>query len=173
MNLYERGKSFTRRRGGFTLIELLVVISIIGLLATLTVIAVSRARNNARIAKAKADLKQLSTAIDILAIDAGEWSGHQVPYTVCTDLPGGCPANNELEDLTTQAAGIVDTDGNYTGWKGPYMGQIPQDPWGHNYFFDTDYDVGGGVMRVVIGSYGPNGVGNNLYDTDDVRLIIE
>ena len=162
-----------RPNKGFTLIELLVVIAIIGTLATLAVTAVNRARAGTRVAKAQADLKQLSTAIDILAIDAGEWPGHQVAYTICTDLPGGCPANNELEDLTTQAAGIVDTDGNFTAWKGPYMGQIPQDPWGHNYFFDTDYDTGGGTMRVVIGSYGPNGVGNNLYDADDVRLIIK
>lgn len=72
-----------------------------------------------------------------------------------------------------QAAGLIDTDGAYLNWKGPYMGVIPKDPWGNNYFFDTDYDIGGGVMRVVLGSYGPNGVGNNLYDADDIRLILQ
>ncbi|MFA5421144.1 MAG: FISUMP domain-containing protein [Patescibacteria group bacterium] len=49
----------------FTLIELLVVIAIIGILATLAVVALQQARQNARDAKRVADVKQVSTALEL------------------------------------------------------------------------------------------------------------
>ena len=50
---------------GFTLIELLVVISIIGLLSTLAVVALSSARAKTRDTKRLADIKQLQTTLDL------------------------------------------------------------------------------------------------------------
>jgi hypothetical protein len=53
---------------------------------------------------------------------------------------------------------------------------IPNDPWGHPYFFDTDYDIDPTAAvqnAVVIGSYGPNGRGLNLYDSDDIYKILK
>ncbi|PKM91225.1 hypothetical protein CVU82_04220 [Candidatus Falkowbacteria bacterium HGW-Falkowbacteria-1] len=49
----------------FTLIELLVVIAIIGVLATLAVVALQQARQRARDSKRVADMKQVSTALEI------------------------------------------------------------------------------------------------------------
>jgi hypothetical protein len=51
------------------------------------------------------------------------------------------------------------------------MQTLTKDPWGHNYFFDNDYTLDG-VTKAVVGSYGPNGVGSNLYDEDDIVIII-
>ena len=45
------------------------------------------------------------------------------------------------------------------------------DPWGNPYFLDTDYHTGGDCV-VAIGSFGPNGVGQNLYDEDDIIYVI-
>jgi len=55
---------------GFTLIELLVVIAIIGLLSTLSVLALNNARQKSRDAKRVADVKQLQTALELYYNDA-------------------------------------------------------------------------------------------------------
>jgi prepilin-type N-terminal cleavage/methylation domain-containing protein len=55
----------------FTLIELLVVISIIGLLSTLAVTSLSRAKAKARDAKRMSDLKTVSKALEFFYLDNG------------------------------------------------------------------------------------------------------
>jgi len=55
------------RTRGFTLIELLVVISIIGLLINLSVLALSRARENARRTKCPSNIRQLRISLQMYA----------------------------------------------------------------------------------------------------------
>jgi prepilin-type N-terminal cleavage/methylation domain-containing protein len=52
------------RRGGFTLIELLTVIGVIAILTTLTIGSIRGAKERANIARARADLAALSTALE-------------------------------------------------------------------------------------------------------------
>lgn len=54
-----------KNKQGFTLIELLVVIAIIGLLSTLSVVALNNARARARDARRVADVKQIQTALEL------------------------------------------------------------------------------------------------------------
>jgi len=56
---------------GFTLIELLVVIAIIGLLSTLSVLALNSARARSRDAKRITDIKQIQTAVEMYYNDTG------------------------------------------------------------------------------------------------------
>jgi prepilin-type N-terminal cleavage/methylation domain-containing protein len=58
---------------GFTLVELLVVIAIIGLLSTLSIVALNNARMKARDAVRVAAVKQIQTAFELYYNDAGKY----------------------------------------------------------------------------------------------------
>lgn len=58
---------------GFTLIELLVVIAIIGLLSTLSILALNSARARARDAKRISDVKQIQTALEMYYNEMGDY----------------------------------------------------------------------------------------------------
>ncbi|MFA7088218.1 MAG: prepilin-type N-terminal cleavage/methylation domain-containing protein, partial [Patescibacteria group bacterium] len=62
-----------KNKEGFTLIELLVVIAIIGLLSTLSILALNSARARARDAKRIADVKQIQTALEMYYNDVGDY----------------------------------------------------------------------------------------------------
>ena len=155
---------------GFTLIELLVVIAIIGLLSSIVLASLNTARDKARVARVQADLKQLYAAIQLLYVDTNLHPG------AISAVP--CVANPETS-LNTSNAGLQATDGDFPGWNGPYMSNVPLDPWGTNYYFDPDYGCEAetfgcngfsGTTR-VIQSFGPNKA-QNYEDSDDIVLLL-
>jgi prepilin-type N-terminal cleavage/methylation domain-containing protein len=62
-----------QNKKGFTLIELLVVIAIIGLLSTMSVLALNQARARARDAKRISDVKQIQTALELYYNEEGSY----------------------------------------------------------------------------------------------------
>jgi len=151
---------------GFTLIELLVVIAIMGILSSIVLSSVNSAREKAQIGKARAEVGELRKAIALLEGDTGQWPGHK---TIEDVESGG--SGNELWDLNAPVVGLVATDGSFPNWQGPYIRTVPLDPWGNPYFFDTDYDIdlgGGSTWAAAVGSFGPNGDGQNVYDADNI-----
>ncbi|MDD3285686.1 MAG: prepilin-type N-terminal cleavage/methylation domain-containing protein [Patescibacteria group bacterium] len=94
---------------GFTLIELLVVIAIIGLLSTLSVLALNGARARARDAKRIADIKQIQTALEMYYNDNNVYPSLLSQLTTTTP-----PLIKVLPTAPTP------TDGNCTGAQNTY-----------------------------------------------------
>lgn len=188
-------KKIIKLQNGFSLVELLIVIAIVSMLTVLSVVAVNNAKEKARIATAQSDVNQLAKAIMMLGNDTREWPGHQNANEI------GSMANNEfcgadinlndcgINTLDNEVSGLLTDDSgtSFDNWGGPYMKKVTIDPWGREYFFDTDYRVtvdgepcgGAGtcVDAVVVGSYGPDGLGKpdgspGAYGSDDIIKVI-
>lgn len=193
---------YMKKYNGFTIIDLLVVISIIGFLTTFAIFQLNSTREKAKKVKAGTDLKVLQESIDRLANDTDQWPNHDVIDVVCNGPQCGsneiCGLDKNADSpcaaqLSSPAAGIISTDGSFPKWAGPYIQTIPKDPWGYEYYFDSDYLIGADkkpcgcsqsgppypanscFWAVVVGSYGPNNIGHSInayYDCDDVIRII-
>ena len=110
-------------KSGFTLIELLVVIAIIGLLSTLSILALNQARARARDAKRISDVRQIQTALELYYNDKGDYPGTVTPggeikygdnvYLANVPTPpsivdgGSCPAIVASEGYTYIRTGVA------------------------------------------------------------------
>ncbi len=78
-----------KNKKGFTLIELLVVVAIIGLLSSIVLVYLGPAREKARDAQRKSDIRQVNTAMEMCYDDSscgdgGEayWDGASIPTAI-------------------------------------------------------------------------------------------
>lgn len=161
------------RKGGgflsasaFTLVEILVVVLLIGLLMTFATRGVLKARNTAIIKDAEKELVMIAAAVETLAWDTGCWPGGQ--HQRITKKLDDSGVGREITDLTASDSGLLEA-GDYPNWRGPYLTQIPVDPWGTPYWFDPDYTTANGSIAAV-GSSGPNKSGKNVYDSDNIYV---
>lgn len=132
-------------RAGFTLIELMLVVIIIGIIAAIAVPRMAGRTQKAKLVAARADLATLTTALDGFELDAGRF-----------------PTTEEgLQALVAMPPSLTKED----GWDGPYMREIPADPWGRNYVYkypgerNVDFDV------YSLGQDGEDGTSDDLYTT--------
>lgn len=119
-----RRRRVVRTATGFTLIELLVVIIILAILAAVVIPRVIGRTEDARIAKATADISTIDSVLDQYKLDTGQY-----------------PTTDEgLQALMTNV-------GNNERWNGPYLKSLPLDPWGNPYLYrypgeqGLEYDV--------------------------------
>ncbi|HNX11238.1 MAG TPA: FISUMP domain-containing protein [bacterium] len=101
----------------FTLVELLVVIAIIGLLASISIIALNTARAKSRDAKRVADIKQISTALELFFNDMGR-------YPTALEFASGSIYSTSSGATTTYLANIpvapATPDGDCTASSNTY-----------------------------------------------------
>jgi len=116
-----------KKKSGFTLIELLVVIAIIGLLATLSVVALNNARERARDSRRVSDIKQIQTALELY-------------FNANDEYPAGAGADPASTELATPLADFMDpiptaplpTDGTCGDTDNSYV---------YNKVTDTEYTI--------------------------------
>lgn len=103
------GRCIMKKQKGFTLIELLVVIAIIGLLSTLAVVSLNNARQKSRDAKRVADVKQITTALELYYNDKNGYPlqaawlniGGSTAYNLCSDTASFATACGTGATVTT------------------------------------------------------------------------
>ncbi len=117
----------------------------------------------AAIAKAQSDLQIIADAVAQLEKHSKIKAGYPGPNP--------CVNDPEFASLDTCRLGLKCNDGKYKVWKGPYIKEVPLDPWGRKYYMDNDYYQNGVVSR-VLGSKGPNGVQDYDSSSDDIIHVL-
>ncbi|HSW15463.1 MAG TPA: type II secretion system major pseudopilin GspG [Solimonas sp.] len=106
----------SRRQAGFTLIEIMVVVVILGILAAVVVPRIMDRPDDARIVKAKQDIRVLESALNLYKLDNFYYPSTQQGLDALVAKPSGEPEAR-----------------NYKG--GGYIKGLPKDPWGNPYQF--------------------------------------
>lgn len=115
------------RQSGFSLIEIMVVVIIIGLLVGIIAPQVGDSADKARIQKAKADFKNIQTALKLYHLDNFNYPTTEQGLEALTTKPTQAPVPRAYK-------------------KNGYIEQIQQDPWGRPYLYESpaeghDYNI--------------------------------
>jgi general secretion pathway protein G len=115
-----------RSNQGFTLLEIIVVVAIIAILAAYIAPKVAGRVDDARISKAKSDIRVLESSLELYKLDNFVY-------------PSG---DQGLEALVNRPSGE-----NARNWReGGYIKKLTKDPWGNEYRYvypgsNSDFDI--------------------------------
>ncbi|MDG2141177.1 MAG: type II secretion system major pseudopilin GspG [Gammaproteobacteria bacterium] len=124
---------------GFTLIEILVVMAIIGMLAVMVAPNIFNQQSGAQRDAALSQISSLEAALDTYRLDTGRYPD--------------------------SLSGLRENDSGRASWGGPYLRrEVPKDPWGNDYVFDSN------GRDFTLFSYGPDGERGGEGDDADVGL---
>jgi general secretion pathway protein G len=117
-----------RRQRGFTLIEIMVVVVILGVLAAIIVPKFLGRPDEAKVTKAKVDIKSLEEALGLFKLDNGFYPSTEQGLKALVSKP-------EIGRIPTKFP------------NGGYLKKVPADPWGTPYVYlspgaqSPDFDV--------------------------------
>jgi general secretion pathway protein G len=105
----------SKQQSGFTLLEIIVVVTIIAILAAYIAPKVSGRADDARVAKAKSDIRVLESSLELYKLD-----NFTYPTT----------------DQGLQSLSVKPSDSELPHWrKGGYIKKLSNDPWGNAYIY--------------------------------------
>lgn len=103
-----------RASKGFTLIEVMVVVVILGILAAIVVPRIMDRPDEARIAKARNDIRTLEQALNLYRLDNFHYPTTEQGLRALVERPTTAPEPRN--------------------WRaGGYLDRLPMDPWGNPY----------------------------------------
>jgi general secretion pathway protein G len=131
-----------RRQRGFTLIEIMVVVVILAILGTLVAPQILGRIDEARITKAREDLKLYESALDLYRMDNFRYPTSEQGLDALVHRPN---------------------DPNLKNWRADgYVKQLVKDPWGHDYVYVVPGTGGAAYDLMSCGADGaPGGTGND------------
>ena len=100
----------TSRKAAFTLIEIMVVVIILGILAATIIPQFIGTTQDAKISAAKSQVAELESAVERFYVHMDRYPTQDEGLQVLVDPP----ANDDDKK-----------------WRGPYIKQLRNDPWGH------------------------------------------
>ena len=118
---------------GFTLVELLLVLVILGTLAAIVIPKFSGRTEQAKLAAAKTDIANISSALNTYEIDNGTYPPENLGLSALLEAPRDA-----------------------TSWRGPYLqkNELPVDPWQNPYIYQ--YPGTRNPSSFDLYSYGPD-----------------
>jgi general secretion pathway protein G len=136
-----------KRSRGFTLVEIMVVVVVIGILASIIIPQFIGTTSDAKIAAAKGTVSELDSAIERFYVQMDRYPTTEEGLKVLVDPPTADDAKQ---------------------WRGPYIKQLRNDPWGNPYQYmnpgthhPTSYDIWSRGKDGVDGGDGENAdIGN-------------
>ncbi len=130
------------RHRGFTLIEIMIVVVIIGLLAAAIVPQLFGNVDKAGIAKAKADIQSMQTALIMFKLDNFVYPSTEMGLKALVEKPDSATIRY---------------------WRdGGYLQHVGKDPWGNAYLYEAPGKHGSDYDLYSLGADGqPGGDGKN------------
>jgi len=118
-----------RAKSGFTLVEILIVVVILGILAAIVIPQFTEASTEAKESRLVSDLQTMRSQIELFKIQHND------------DLPGAGTATfvQAMTQYTDVAGALALVQAPGAGVYGPYIQQIPTNPWND---FNTVRDDG-------------------------------
>mgnify|MGYP003342134865 CR=1 FL=1 len=131
-----------RRARGFTLIEIMVVVVILAILGTLVAPQILGRIDEARITKAREDMKLYESALDLYRMDNFRYPTSEQGLDALVHRPNDANLKNYRPE--------------------GYVKQLVKDPWGHDYVYVSPGTGGAPYDLMSFGADGaPGGTGND------------